>query len=73
MTNLLIKHHFPEENIPSGRAGRKPVPTRKVFEGTCHSNHFLNSPLPERGFCTGINNFPGQELSRRVFRFYRVI
>lgn len=27
-----IKHHFPEENIPEGRAGRKPIPTRQVFE-----------------------------------------
>ncbi len=27
-----IKHHFPEENIPPGRAGRKPVPARQVFE-----------------------------------------
>ncbi|MDR1076701.1 MAG: IS5 family transposase, partial [Xanthomonadaceae bacterium] len=25
-----IKHHFPEENIPDGRPGRKPVPTRQV-------------------------------------------
>jgi transposase len=28
-----IKEHFPEENIPDGRAGRKPVPTRQVLEG----------------------------------------
>jgi transposase len=28
----LIREHFPEENIPDGRAGRKPVPTRKVLE-----------------------------------------
>ena len=27
-----IKHHFPEENIPPGKAGRKPIPTRKVLE-----------------------------------------
>ena len=27
-----IREHFPEENIPAGRAGRKPVPTRKVLE-----------------------------------------
>jgi transposase len=27
-----IKHHFPEENIPEGRPGRKPVPTRRVLE-----------------------------------------
>ncbi len=29
----LIREHFPEENIPDGRPGRKPVPTRKVLEG----------------------------------------
>src|SRR3984893_6410728 len=28
-----IREHFPEENIRDGRAGRKPVPTRKVLEG----------------------------------------
>jgi len=27
-----IRHHFPEENIPAGRRGRKPVPTRRVLE-----------------------------------------
>lgn len=27
-----IRHHFPEENIPSDRPGRKPVPTRQVLE-----------------------------------------
>ncbi|HLM53184.1 MAG TPA: IS5 family transposase [Pseudoxanthomonas sp.] len=27
-----IKHHFPEENIPEGRARRKPVPTRQVLD-----------------------------------------
>jgi transposase len=27
-----IRSHFPEENIPDGRAGRKPVPTRRVLE-----------------------------------------
>lgn len=27
-----IREHFPEENIPASRAGRKPVPTRKVLE-----------------------------------------
>jgi len=28
-----IREHFPEENIPEGRPGRKPVPTRQVLEG----------------------------------------
>jgi len=27
-----IRSYFPEENIPEGRAGRKPVPTRAVLE-----------------------------------------
>jgi len=27
-----IREHFPEENIPEGRPGRKPVPTRAVLE-----------------------------------------
>jgi transposase len=27
-----IREHFPEENIPEGRPGRKPVPTRHVLE-----------------------------------------
>jgi transposase len=27
-----IKGHFPEENIPESRPGRKPVPTRQVLE-----------------------------------------
>jgi transposase len=28
----LIREHFPEENIPDGRAGRKPVSTRRVLD-----------------------------------------
>ncbi|MEW5710694.1 MAG: transposase, partial [Pseudomonadota bacterium] len=27
-----IREYFPEENIPEGRAGRKPVPAREVLE-----------------------------------------
>ena len=27
-----IREHFPEENIPDGRPGRKPIPTRRVLE-----------------------------------------
>jgi len=27
-----IRHHFPEENIPPGRPGRKPIATRRVLE-----------------------------------------
>jgi transposase len=28
-----IREHFPDENIPDGRPGRKPIPTRQVLEG----------------------------------------
>lgn len=28
-----IRGHFPEENLPEGRPGRKPVPARQVLEG----------------------------------------
>ena len=28
----MIREHFPEEDIPDGRAGGKPVPTRRVLE-----------------------------------------
>ena len=28
----LIREHFPEENLPASRPGRKPIPTRKVLE-----------------------------------------
>src|ERR1700730_17720976 len=27
-----IRKHFPEEHIPDGRPGRKPIPTRRVLE-----------------------------------------
>src|SRR5262245_1616161 len=27
-----IRNHFPEEHLPDGRPGRKPIPTRCVFE-----------------------------------------
>ena len=27
-----IRHHFPEESIPPGRAGRKPIPARKILD-----------------------------------------
>ena len=27
-----IREHFPEENIPADRPGRRPVPTRQVLE-----------------------------------------
>ena len=28
----MIRHHFPEENEPPGKTGRKPVPARKVLD-----------------------------------------
>jgi transposase len=28
-----IREHFPEENIPDGRPGRKPVPARQILDG----------------------------------------
>ena len=27
-----IRNHFPEEHVPDGRPGRKPIPTRRVLE-----------------------------------------
>jgi transposase len=27
-----IREHFPEEDIPAGRVGRKPIPSRRVLE-----------------------------------------
>lgn len=27
-----IREHFPEENIPDGRVGRKPIPSRRILE-----------------------------------------
>jgi hypothetical protein len=30
-----IRHHFPEENIPDERPGRKPVPARQVLDAGC--------------------------------------
>jgi hypothetical protein len=30
-----IRNHFPEEHIPDGRPGRKPIPTRCVFKLYC--------------------------------------
>jgi transposase len=27
-----IRNHFPEEHIPDGRPGRKPIPSRRVLE-----------------------------------------
>ena len=27
-----IRHHFPEENVPASRPGRKPIPARRILE-----------------------------------------
>ena len=38
-----IRKHFPEEHIPDGRAGRKPIPTRHVLEAVlCFSTQVRN-------------------------------
>jgi transposase len=34
-----VKRYFPEENIPPGRPGRKPVPTRDVLEAVLWVMH----------------------------------
>ena len=34
-----ILMHFPEEHIPDGRPGRKPIPTRRVLEAVLDSQH----------------------------------
>ena len=47
-----IREYFPEENIPEGRPGRKPVPTREVLEAalwilnTCAQWHMLPQCYP---------------------------
>ncbi len=47
-----IRQHFPEENIPGGRPGRKPVPTRRVLEAVLAAyasaalEHPVELPLP---------------------------
>lgn len=28
-----IREHFPEENLPDDRPGRKPIPSRRVLDG----------------------------------------
>jgi hypothetical protein len=28
----MIRHHFPEENAPADKTGRKPVPARQVLD-----------------------------------------
>src|SRR6516225_3720506 len=47
-----IRNHFPEENIPDSRAGRKPVSTRRVLEAvlwilnTGAQSHMLPQSYP---------------------------
>src|ERR1700751_2437647 len=47
-----IRKHFPEEHIADDRPGRKPVPTRRVFEAvlwilnTCAQWHMLPQSYP---------------------------
>ena len=59
-----IRNHFPEEHIPDGRPGRKPIPTRRVLEavlwilntgaqGTCYRKAIRTIKLCIGGFRPG--------------------
>ena len=70
-----IREHFPEENIPDGRPGRKPVPTRLVLEAvlwilnTGAQWHMLNYKTVHRRFPRRINNHrAGFDTDARVER-----
>ncbi len=40
-----IRKHFPEENIPEGRPGSKPIPTRKVLEAVLWPTYGPDCPV----------------------------
>ena len=49
-----IREHFPEEHIPEGRAGRKPIPTRTVLEAVLW---ILNTGTPWHMLPQGYPNY----------------
>src|SRR5205807_489252 len=68
-----IRNHFPEEHIPDGRAGRKPIPTRCVFEAvlwilnTGAQWHMLPQSYPNyKSAHRGFQTWGRDEVLRRV-------
>lgn len=68
-----IRDHFPEENIPEGRPGRKPVPARDVLEAvlwilnTGAQWHMLPQCYPNyKTVHRRFQNWCGQEVLREV-------
>jgi transposase len=48
-----IRDHFPEEKIPDGRAGRKPIPTRQVLEAVL----WFSTPVRNGTCCRNAPNY----------------
>src|SRR3989475_1669291 len=68
-----IRNHFPEEHIPDGRPGRKPIPTRCVFEAvlwilnTGAQWHMLPQSYPNyKSVHRRFQAWCGDEILRRV-------